>query len=159
MQVTPVSAEALTELLMGFVHQLKRLGESRTLELISSLEVSVSQICLLFILDVSDHDPAVHELAERLTLSVAATGRAVDGLVKAGMVTRREDEHDRRVKRVSLAPAGEKLIAQVTEADKAAMGAFSALLTDDERSSLFHALAPILARSDFTKRQETREDG
>jgi DNA-binding MarR family transcriptional regulator len=154
MQVSPVSTEALTELLMDFVHQLKRLGESRTLELVSSLEVSVSQICLLFILDMSDHDPAVHELAERLKLSVAATGRAVDGLVKTGMVTRREDEHDRRVKRVSLAPAGEKLIAQVTEADRAALCTFCALLTEPERSNLFHALAPILARPEFTKNKE-----
>ena len=53
-------------------------------------KVSVSQICLLFILDMSDTDPAVHELAERLKLSVAATGRAVDGLVKTGMVTRND---------------------------------------------------------------------
>jgi DNA-binding MarR family transcriptional regulator len=149
MQVTHVSVERLTGVLGEFVGHLKKLGESRSIQLAVGLDLSFSQLCALFIIDDSDHDLAVHELAERLGLSVAAAGRAVDALVREGLVGRREDEHDRRIKRVSLSERGEALLAKLTEVHQEALRAFAELLTDTERDNLFQALAPILARPDF----------
>jgi DNA-binding MarR family transcriptional regulator len=148
-QVTRVSVEALTEVLVDFVTHLKKLGEAGSMQLAIGLDLSFSQLCTLFFLDTSDHALAVHELAERLGLSVAAAGRAIDGLVREGLVVRKEDEHDRRVKRVSMAEPGEKLLLRLTEAHRQGLRAFAELLTAKERDNLFNALAPILARPEL----------
>jgi DNA-binding MarR family transcriptional regulator len=139
----------LAGLLTDFVTHLKKIGEGRAIQLAAGMDLSFSQLCMLFILDESDHDPALHELAERLGLSVAATGRAVDALAKEGMVTRREDEHDRRVKRVSLTEPGTRLLLTLAEAHREGLREFAGLLTDKERENLFNALAPILARPEL----------
>jgi DNA-binding MarR family transcriptional regulator len=148
-QVTRVSVEALAGLLTDFVTHLKKIGEGHAIQLAAGMDLSFSQLCMLFILDESDHDLALHELAERLGLSVAATGRAVDALAREGMVTRREDEHDRRVKRVSLTEPGTRLLLTLAEAHREGLRKFAELLTDQERESLFNVLAPILARPEL----------
>jgi DNA-binding MarR family transcriptional regulator len=150
MQAKPeVSVDALTSVLADLIAHLKRLGEGPAIQFAAGLDLSFSQLCSLFILDSSDHALAVHELAERLGLSVAAAGRAVDALVRAGMVRRREDEHDRRVKRVTLAEPGNRLIARLTAAQTEGLRTFAGLLTDEERANLHAALAPILARPEL----------
>ena len=141
-----MSVEDLADVLTGLVTRLKKVGEAQMLQHAAGLDLSFSQLCILFILDQSDQAPAVHDLAERLGLSDAATGRAVDALVREGLVSRREDEHDRRVKRVRLSDPGDKLLLRLTEAHKEGMRAFATQLTDQERDNLFAALAPIVAR-------------
>lgn len=138
--------ESLTEVLVDFVTRVKKVGEAGSIQLAAGLDLSLTQVCSLFILESSDHAPAVHELAERLGLSVAATGRAVDALARLGLVARREDEHDRRVKRVTLTASGEELLLRLTAAHRDGLQAFAALLTDQERQSLIGVLTPILAR-------------
>jgi DNA-binding MarR family transcriptional regulator len=146
MQLRHVSVDDLTGVLGDFVTHLKKIGEGRSIQLAAGLDLSFSQLCTLFIVDDSEHALAVHELAERLGLSVAAAGRAVDALVREGLVDRREDDHDRRIKRVSLSEPGKALLWKLTEAHQEALRAFAELLTDTERDNLFHALEPILAR-------------
>jgi DNA-binding MarR family transcriptional regulator len=153
-QVTRVSADALTGALTHLATHLKRLGDAGSMQLAAGLDLPFSHLCTLFILDSSDHELAVHELAERLGLSVAATGRAVDSLVRSGMVVRREDAHDRRVKRISLADAGNALIERLSKAQQEPLRAFAELLTDKERTDLYNALAPILARPEFQSHKE-----
>ncbi len=148
-QVSRVSVEALTGALTDFVTHLKKIGEAHAIQLAAGLDMSFSQLCMLFILDDSDHDLALHELAERLGLSVAATGRAVDVLAREGMVSRREDAHDRRVKRVVIEEPGAQLILKLAEAHQEGLRVFARLLTDEERDNLFNALAPILARPEL----------
>lgn len=152
-QVTRVSADTLTGALIHLTTRLKRLGDAGSMQLAAGLDLPFSHLCTLFILDTSDHELAVHELADRLGLSVAATGRAVDSLVRAGMVVRREDEHDRRVKRISLADAGNRLIERLSKAQQEPLRTFAGLLTDRERTDLYNALAPILARPEFREKE------
>lgn len=154
MQVSRVSVDALTGVLADFVTHLKKIGEGHGIQLAAELDMSFSQICSLFILDDSDHELALHELAGRLGLSLAATGRAVDALVRDGLVSRHEDTRDRRVKRIVLAPGGEKALLKIAEAHREGMRAFAQQLTDQERDNLYNALAPILARPDFHTHKE-----
>lgn len=152
-QVTKVSVDALTGVLADFVNHLKKNVEAQSIQLAASLDMSFSQVCSLFIMDASDHELALHELAERIGLSLAATGRAVDVLVREGLVTRHEDVHDRRVKRVSVTEAGRELLGKVTEVHTEGLRSFAELLTDTERQNLFNALAPILARPELQTHQ------
>jgi DNA-binding MarR family transcriptional regulator len=138
--------ESLTDVLAGFLTRMKTVGEMGSIQLAAGLDLSLTQVCSLFILDSSDHALAVHELARHLGLSVAATGRAVDSLAKADLVARREDEHDRRVKRVTLTPAGGEVLLRLTQAHRDGLQKFVGLLDDEERQNLFTVLVPILAR-------------
>jgi DNA-binding MarR family transcriptional regulator len=144
-----VSIDALTGVLADFMTLLKRTDEARSIQVAAGLDMSFSQLCSLFIMDISDHPLAVHELAERLGLSMAATGRAIDTLVREGMVERREDEHDRRVKRVTLAEKGNELICRLTAVQTEGLRSFAGLLTDDERAALYRVLSQILARPEL----------
>lgn len=58
------------------------------------------------------------ELARRLELGAAATGRLVDRLVERGFVERRSDKTDRRAHRLHLTQAAQNLLIELeTEAE------------------------------------------
>ncbi|MGB6039863.1 MAG: MarR family transcriptional regulator [Gordonia sp. (in: high G+C Gram-positive bacteria)] len=73
--------------------------------------MTLSQLRMLMVLSRSEHDLSVNELADAVGLSLAAAGRGADRLVAINLITRREDESDRRVKRLSISETGRELIA------------------------------------------------
>ncbi|WP_018178262.1 MarR family winged helix-turn-helix transcriptional regulator [Jongsikchunia kroppenstedtii] len=87
---------------------------------------------------------SVNELAESLSLSVAATGRAVDKLVQLGLVDRREDTADRRVKRVSLTGEAEKELASWMGAKEDRVRDFVGSLPDPLRDRFFNVLTEVI---------------
>lgn len=150
MQVTSSSSlEKATDGVMAFIAQLKKSGEAHILGVAAELDLSFSQLRALFVLSDCHGELAVHELAELLGLSVATAGRAVQGLVRVDMVTRREDDQDRRVKRVRLSEHGRVFVAGLVHAHREAVRECLEPLSDHEREQLSTALAPILARGDL----------
>jgi DNA-binding MarR family transcriptional regulator len=141
--------EAITDEVMEFLSRLKKSGEAHILGVARGLDLSFSQMRALFVLFDSQQELAVHELATQLGLSMATAGRAVQGLVRAEMVTRREDDRDRRVKRVRLSEHGRHFVDSLMQAHREAVRECLASLSDDEREQLSQALAPILARGDL----------
>ncbi|WP_437426577.1 MarR family winged helix-turn-helix transcriptional regulator [Williamsia muralis] len=99
----------------------------------------------LLILNRHGNALSVNELADELHLSLAAAGRAVDKLVGLSMVSRREDEHDRRIKRISLAEGGEKAVALSIRRREDSVRDVIAKLPSHMRADLNSALLPILA--------------
>lgn len=146
MQLTARSAEDLADDLMSFGQLMKRSGEAQILGVATEHDLSFSQLRALFVLYDSEAELAVHELATRLGLSMATTGRAVAGLTRIGFAVRREDEQDRRVKRISLSATGRDFVGGLVEAHRTAMRECAELLTEEERVRLASALAPVLAR-------------
>ncbi|MEV6158963.1 MarR family transcriptional regulator [Nonomuraea sp. NPDC052129] len=55
------------------------------------------------------------ELAHDLGVGLGTVTGIVDRLVSHGLVSRREDPHDRRVRRVELTDAGAKLLAEIND--------------------------------------------
>lgn len=141
--------EAITDEVMDFLSRLKKSGEAHILGVARGLDLSFSQMRALFVLFDSQQELAVHELATQLGLSMATAGRAVQGLVRAEMVTRREDDRDRRVKRVRLSEHGRLFVDSLMQAHREAVRECLASLSDGEREQLSQALAPILARGDL----------
>jgi len=149
-QLSPVvSAAQLTDQLVCWFSMLKKSGEAQILGVAAELDLSFSQLRALFVLSDHQEELAVHELAQRLGMSMATAGRAVQGLAKVGMVTRREDEQDRRVKRVSLSEHGRAFVTGLVQAHRAAVLECVESLSDEERGQLSQALAPILTRSNL----------
>lgn len=100
------SIDPLASQLAGAVLTLMKGSQHEAMEIMAELDLSLSQLRILFILDHTEQDLAVNQFADRLSLSMAATGRAIDGLHRGGLVSRREDAVDRRVKRIALTDAG-----------------------------------------------------
>lgn len=152
-QLTARSVDELAEDLMSFGQLIKRSGEAQILAVALEHDLSISQMRALFVLYDCEEELAVHELAKRLALSMATTGRAVSGLTRIGMAVRREDEQDRRVKRISISDHGRGFVRGLTEAHRSAMRECAELLTGQERTDLANALAPVLERlgADTTK--------
>ena len=141
--------EGVTDQVMDFLSRLKKSGEAHILGVAKGLDLSFSQMRALFVLFDSQGELAVHELASLLGLSMATAGRAVQGLAKADMVTRREDDHDRRVKRVRLSEYGRQFVDGLMQAHREAVRECLESLSDGEREQLSRALAPIIARGDL----------
>ncbi|WP_307848411.1 MarR family winged helix-turn-helix transcriptional regulator [Microbispora oryzae] len=59
------------------------------------------------------------ELARNLGVGLGTATGIVDRVVAHGLVTRREDPHDRRVRRVELTEAGRRLTAEILDAGTA----------------------------------------
>ena len=141
------SHDRVFDSLYGFFSTCVATGDADTVDHFMELELSLSQVKALFVLSQTDEPLPIHVLAERIRLSVAATGRTVDLLVTAGLVGRRENPADRRVKHVTITTAGREATDAHIELKKAAMRAQIARLDPAEADRLHDALTPLLDRS------------
>jgi DNA-binding MarR family transcriptional regulator len=92
---------------------------------------------------------AVTYLAERLGVSTAAVSRAVDALVRERLVTRVEDKHDRRVRRVAITARGRDLAGELIAARMVGLEAFAASLSGAQRRKLDSAFDSLLERQEI----------
>jgi DNA-binding MarR family transcriptional regulator len=91
--------------------------------------------------------------------SLPTVSRAVDALVRAGLVRRDEDTDDRRVRNLLLTDEGERLVRQLLAARMDGLQAFVADLTPAQRRKLSTALDSLVAREEIaTAYREMRED-
>ena len=83
------------------------------------------------------------ELAEVVGVRSPTLTHHLDGLERAGLVTRWRDPDNRRVQRVLLTPAGEELFVRLRRAAAAFEGRLTAGLEDGERATLRRLLATL----------------
>jgi DNA-binding MarR family transcriptional regulator len=147
LQPTKCAARLAAQLLA--VLGVAQRNEPRVVELAAELDISLSQIRALVVLYRAEQALSLGTLASGVGLSDAAAVRMVDGLLRHGLVVRREDEHDRRVKRISLSAAGHEAIQGLAAAKRASLEQFAMALMPDELDRLIAALDPIVARLDL----------
>lgn len=140
---TDVSADALGDALHNFFACVMHGDQGDLFAIIAELDLTLAQIRGLMVLNASDRALALTELAPRMGLSVAAAGRAVDGLVRKGLLSRSEDPEDRRIKRLAVTPAGGEAIARIAGARREGFRRFAATLGERERAVLAEALAAV----------------
>jgi DNA-binding MarR family transcriptional regulator len=148
MQTSATSAEQLAGQLMRFVTHVMKAKQEDFLRVIAELDLTLPQMRALFVLGQSERALALTELAPRMGLSVAAAGRAVDGLVRDGLISRSEDLEDRRVKRLALTERGRETTARVAGARLEGLRQFAETLDEEGRERLAHGLAPVLEQLD-----------
>jgi DNA-binding MarR family transcriptional regulator len=144
MQKTTVSSEELAGQLTRFLMGAMRTAQTEVFQIVGELDLSMTQLKILHILDHSDHELTPSELAQFVGLSPAATGRAVDAMARSGLVARRDDDQDRRVKRLALTDAGRAAVTRITEARVAGLARVVDHLDGEQRAALSAALAPLL---------------
>ena len=107
MPLPPSDLALLVQRLIALVNR-KSAGESTSLMHASGL--TMPQIVALFALRRA---PAtISDLAGRLRLSLPATSQLVERLVEGGLIDRAQSAEDRRVRQVSILPAGLRFLEQ-----------------------------------------------
>lgn len=115
------------------------------MDVLIEMDLSFSQARTLFVLAQCCESIPIHEVAGRLKMSVASTGRNVDQLVSQGLVERREDPDDRRIRRVTLSDSGRAIVGKHVDAKRDGVRAFTRRLAKDDRARLAECLESILA--------------
>jgi DNA-binding MarR family transcriptional regulator len=131
--------------LVKLANHVNRTASPDMFRVLGEVGLSFTQMKALFLLEEHD-EMTVKDISARLSMSVPAMSRSVDGLVQRGFVARREDETDRRSRQIALLPAGREVLNRVTAAREHAIVAFAAELPEAERTLLHAALLPIAER-------------
>jgi DNA-binding MarR family transcriptional regulator len=146
--VEATTSDSVTELardLLAVTLCVFKASSQEYYELVAELDLSIAQIRMLHILDGHGGEVSVKELAEHARLH------------QRGYIERREDEIDRRVKRVRLSEGGRELVTQLGAARLAGMEAFAATLTEAQRTRLRGALASVVSRDDICSLRPTTD--
>ena len=136
------SAAELAAQLLALWRQVISAGNIDTYAIIDELDLSLTHVRAMCALSLEEM--TVKELAERLGLSLPGASRAVDALVERGLLGRREDTTDRRMKRLRCTDAGRQTLDRLDEARFAGLEKFTATLPPAQRKRLSGALRPIL---------------
>jgi DNA-binding MarR family transcriptional regulator len=150
MKASSADVEVTPAALAGELLDLWRVilkGSTRELyRLLAELELSLTQLKLLHVLVESEVEISVKELAEAMVMSLPNASRTVDALLQRGLVERREDTDDRRMKRVRATAAARELIDRVDTARLHGLEDWAAQLPDDARRALMDALLLLPAK-------------
>jgi DNA-binding MarR family transcriptional regulator len=136
----------LADDLATLVNHIHRRCAADMLQLVGSLDLSISQVKALHLLDLTG-PRALGDLAAEMHLSPAATGRAIDDLHRMGLVERSEDASDRRVRRVRISGEGEAILARIAESRLAVMRELVSGIEPAQQAALSEALRPLLAHA------------
>ena len=95
------------------IERFTRLLFSKVIErlavVMSEEGLSFSQVAALHIID-REGSVNINDISNKLNLSMSATSRMIDELVKKEFIDRKEDQDNRRAKILSLTTGGEKFI-------------------------------------------------
>ncbi len=143
----PADVAELADKLGTLTRCAMQTGENDFFRAIDDLQLSFTQFKLLIALWEHDSELSVKAAGDFLHLSLPAISRAVDGLVQRGLVTRVEDEADRRAKRISATEDGRDLLDRLVRLRAKAIVDLAASLDPAERSALSDALTPVVTRA------------
>ena len=107
------------EQVIGHIMQTQRQMRRRLTEVqahpLLDIQLTMSQLKVMIVLGRLGAT-AGQDLARRTGFSLATLTGIIDRLVAQGLVTRREDPNDRRVRRLELTPAGTDLVDRLIAA-------------------------------------------
>jgi DNA-binding MarR family transcriptional regulator len=155
-----VPTDELVGNLAAFLHYVfKTCGpKGGMLEVIDELGLSLTQLKAIQLLSTNEAaEMSVKQLGDSLELSMPAISRAVDGLVHRGLVTRTEDEEDRRIKRVRPTKEANQLVERLIDIRFSQLGEFVDSLNSRERTKLAAALAVLAERDDIAELLSQKE--
>jgi DNA-binding MarR family transcriptional regulator len=150
-------ADTLHDSLVQLRHAVLRDGFLGAVRTMDDFELSVAQMATLMLLD-AERGGTVGGLANDLGRSLSATSRLIDQLVRRGLVNRREDNRDRRIKRIGLTERGAELIGGVQRQRSEAQLAVMATLTDTERAQVMRGMS-LLAEAASRRRAAVQPNG
>ena len=85
----------------------------RLAQFVSEENLSFSQVAALHIIDQAQ-SISIQEISQRLNLSLSATSRLIDDLVRTDFIDRVEDQENRRSKILTLTPQGQSFLDKLS---------------------------------------------
>ncbi len=141
------SAQDLASELLALWHHLMK-GQSRTMfALLDELDLSMTHIKTLQVLSDCGCELSIKEVSEELGLSLPGGSRTVDALLRRGYLERREDDQDRRMKRIGVTDSGRDVARRIIEARLEGLEQFTSSLTPEQRTRLMAALTDLPHRT------------
>ncbi len=110
-------------------------------------DLSMSQISVLFQLGHFKVS-TVSQIADNLGITSAAVSQMLDSLVRQGLVTRREDPGDRRMKKIELSAKGREMIEEIMRAKKHWFKTLSERMNPAERSIVREGLKILIEKAE-----------
>jgi DNA-binding MarR family transcriptional regulator len=144
------ATERTTALLRELYSMILHRSSGEMMKTMCEAGLSMPQMVALYMLRKRGSS-TISALADKLSLSLAATSHLVERMVQQQLVERKEDAADRRQKQVALAPAGAALLDRLLEARLHESGQLFAALPTDLHDQLERVLAQVveqLKRSD-----------
>jgi DNA-binding MarR family transcriptional regulator len=148
---TPAEQRELARRLAAFFRCMASAANRDLLPEVSELDLSLTQLKALAALEAHGEGLSVKDLSERLGLSLAAGSRAVDGLVKRGLVERAEDADDRRVRRVALAARGRRVVERLGAIRVAGLERLLGHFDEAQREKLSEALTALFENEEVRR--------
>ncbi|MHB1133009.1 MAG: MarR family winged helix-turn-helix transcriptional regulator [Chloroflexota bacterium] len=139
-QSTFASAEKATDL---FVSVLAKALTQRLLDEQFAGRVTTAQVQGLRYL-AHNEERLMSDLAEGLGISYPAATKTVERLVRKGLVVRESDPADRRVVRVRLTEAGDRLISDIDGARTDMLSTVLAKLPPEDHAALMQGLGAFI---------------
>ena len=124
-------------------HFLMKGGTKPLYALLDELDLGMSHIKTLHTLADVGQEVSVKELAEHMGMSLPGASRVAEALHQRGYVDRREDEHDRRAKRLRITPSGLDVVERIDTVRLQSLEDFTASLTQEQRDQLHAALSSL----------------
>ncbi len=136
----PATTGELADRLLVLWKYVAREAGGELAELLEELDLSMAHVKTLDALCTHATSPSVKQLSTSLRCSLANSSRSVDALVRRGLLERREDDQDRRVKRLTVTAAGHEALARIDGLRLVALERFAQNLSADQRDRLTAAL-------------------
>lgn len=156
------NAEEVARRFIDVVTFFMKRSSAPIMGLVEEFDLSFAQMKSIFVMAAQEEPLAIGRLAELTGQSLPSAGRAVDGLVRAGLVTRTEDPDDRRVKRVELTEQGERGVEKIHRERLNEFQAALLKLDQDDLAALASALEPLAtvvdAESDAAPSPDTQKE-
>jgi DNA-binding MarR family transcriptional regulator len=126
------------------VHQLSM---AMTADAIAEADLTPMQYGAMGCLNKKDGEPGIDQsgLAARLGVDRNSASVLVENLVAKGLIERRMNETDRRVRLLELTSKGERLFLQVRQRNLAAQARTLEMLAPQEREQLLELLTRVIA--------------
>jgi len=107
--------------------------------------LSMPQFNVLMRLHYRPKEYTVSDIAEQMDITNAAASQLIQRLVESGMITRTEDQDDRRVKLIDITDAGENLVHEAMERRRKWLESVVDTLAPEDRSKVELALSSLVA--------------
>ena len=147
---TSTTTSELAERLVGLFGAIGKRANLQGAGVLEFGDLSISQVKLLHLLHAAGGQ-SVGDLAGRLGISAATASRACDGLVRAGLVERRDDPEDRRVRRLHVTDTGAGYVERFAAARLDAVRELVAGLDPEQQQRLLDALAPLADQAECAR--------
>lgn len=139
---TQAASAAVAEGLVTLFHELMRGTGGQVVDALNEHGLSLTEMKALHVLEEAHGttEPSVKDLGGHLAMSLPAASRTADGLLQRGLVARREDNEDRRIKRLTITPRGREVLRELQVVRLAGVTRWADGLTPAQRDALLSAL-------------------